>query len=140
MDIWQYMLQKEREFKKFSVTPEQPLHEMFQAAPDSQDGKRGRVLGRLIFNDDAYMDVLERIVVRGNSVHRDRYAYALILDGVHEYSWERHKTHDPAVHEHEGSGRIRRGTQPVSLAVALELSWEMVSLRAEAEVLWEEES
>jgi hypothetical protein len=56
MDIWQYMLQKEGEFARFSVVPDRELDRMFQAAPDSQDGKRGRVAGNLVFPEqDAYL-------------------------------------------------------------------------------------
>ena len=132
MDIWTYMLQKEREFKENSVEPDRPLDEMFRAAPDSPDGKRGRVLGNLAFAEqDAYLRVLERVVVRGNSVHRDRYSYALIIAGLHEYGWERDRTHDPAVHEHEGSGRTRKPSEAISLKKVLAIAWDRLSAQAE---------
>lgn len=132
MDIWTYKMQKEREFEENSVEPDPPIDEIIQAAPDSPDGKRGRVLGYLVFPEqDAYMRVFERVVVRGNSVHRDRYSYALIIDGVHEYGWERDPSHDPAVHEHEGSGRTRKASEPCPLKRALKIAWERLSERAE---------
>ncbi|HSI80744.1 MAG TPA: hypothetical protein VK919_08850 [Solirubrobacterales bacterium] len=99
MDIWEYMLQKEAEFRRFSVTPDRELHDMFKAAPDSPDGKRGRVFGDLVFPEqDAYLRVLERVTVRRGAIHRLRYSYALIVAEVHEYGWERDPTHNPAVH------------------------------------------
>jgi hypothetical protein len=130
------MLQKEREFKDLSVTPDRPLDEMFLTAPDYPNGKRGIVFGALQFPepDDAVMHVYERVVVRGNSVHRDRYSYAFVIGGVHEYGWERHKGHPPEVHEHQGSGREKVASDPVSLKRALTLAWEMISRRAELPV------
>lgn len=136
MDIWQYTLQKEREFERYSVTPDRELDQMFQAASDPPDGKRGLVRGNLIFPEqDAYLRVYERIVVQGPVPRRETYAYSLIINGVHEYGWAREPDHDPQVHEHVGEERTRRPADPIGLGAVLEIAWNWLSQLAE--VRWD---
>jgi hypothetical protein len=129
MDVFEYFAQKEIEFDAYSAYPDTSPEQVFQAAPDSD--QRGRIFGNLSLGENAYLRVLEHVVVRGNSVHRDSYAYHLMIDDVYDYGWERDPSHDPAVHEHEGTERLRKATQPISLKRALELSWDRVTQRAE---------
>jgi hypothetical protein len=129
MDIWDYFHRKEREIRDMGVSLETPRADAFSAAPDSDI--RGRLLFNLGLTENAYLQVLERVVIRGNVAHRDRYAYTLVVDGLHVYGWERHKTHDPVVHEHEGSGRVRKASEPIALRRVVDLAWEMLSSLAE---------
>jgi hypothetical protein len=136
LDIWEYFLQKEREFSDAGGVPEEPPSEIFRADPGSDDA-RGRVRAtlRLAGAADAYVEVYERVlVVDSRYTTREVYSYALVIDGTHVRGWERDPAHDDSpVHEHYGSERKReRHTQPISLKRALEICWEEVSLHAEA--------
>jgi hypothetical protein len=65
LDIWEYHLQKEREFADAGCTLEEPPSAVFQAEEDS-DGRRGRVIGTLrLMADpiDAYVEVYERVLI-----------------------------------------------------------------------------
>ena len=77
MDIWEYFLQKEREFSDAGCVPEEPLSDVFQADPYS-DGTRGRVRATLRLMDkapDAHVEVYERVVVVDNHRTREAYSY-----------------------------------------------------------------
>lgn len=132
MDIFDYFMQKEREFADAGAIPDGPLEKVFRA--DESSDQRGMVFAKLGLTEDAYLAVYERVIVRGKFITREAYSYALIIDGDHVLGWERDPTHkDSPVHEHDGTARKRkRGTKPIALKRALEISWAEVSLRAEA--------
>jgi hypothetical protein len=133
LDVWQYFLQKETEFAKYSAVPADP-ETLFREEPGS-GGKRGLVDGDLALAPNATLRVFERVVVRGNGVTRLAYCYTLIIDGIHWYRWEHDpRTHpeDP-VHEHSGPGENRqKSTQRKALKAVLKRCWEEISLQAEA--------
>lgn len=71
----------------------------------------------------------ELVVVEGNHVHREEYAYYCTSEGEELWGYERDPTHDPAVHRHTGLGHKREPWEPVSFREAAELAWEEVSKR-----------
>jgi hypothetical protein len=133
LDIWDYFSQKEREFAAYSAYPDRPFS--FEVE-DGSDGKMGRIVAFLGMGEDAYMKVVERVVMRDDgSPYREAYHYALVLQEAFAYGWERDPfTHpDCPVHEHgPAPKRERKASEPVTLPEALERAWEMISLQAEA--------
>lgn len=133
MDVWQYFLQKEAEFKDLGLAPDGTWDEAFEAEEGS-GGLRGRVWVLLTLTDSAYLRVYERIVIRGTRLTREAYAYSLVIDGVHVRGWHREPLHtDSPVHEHHGKDRTRKvGTRSIAFKRVVELCWEEISLRAGA--------
>jgi hypothetical protein len=135
-DIWEYFLQKEQEFSRYSAVPEaRHLGEtMFRALPGTDD-QEGVMRLNLGLQEDAYVKVFEHVVVRDKRITRVAYAYTLIIDEARVNAWDcdpRNHPEDP-VHEHEGPDRVRQtGTDRISLAEVLEIAWKEISLRAEA--------
>jgi hypothetical protein len=129
MDVWEYFFQKQREWAEHSAHPDRPYP--FEEEAGS-GGQRGRVFCNLTLTDEAYLRVYERVEVRGNAIHRETYAYSLIIDGAHAHAWHREPDHDPAVHEHEGSDRTRKPAESIPLCDCIDLAWEMASEQAEA--------
>lgn len=128
MDVWDYFHQKEDEFRRNSVFPDR---HMFQATPGSED-RRGRVFGNLNFSDNAYLSVLEFVVVRANRyIHREKYAYFLVIGSEEIGGYERDRTHSPPVHRHCGLDHTRSPAKPIALKGALDLAWDYVSKKAD---------
>jgi Family of unknown function (DUF6516) len=129
MDVWEYFVQKQVEWAERSVHPDREFP--FEEEAGS-NGQRGRIFCDLELTDDAYLAVQERIIVRGTGVHREMYAYSLVVDSAHLYGWAREPDHDPPVHEHEGSDRTRKPAQPIALCDCIDEAWRMASEQAEA--------
>jgi len=133
LDVHEYFLQKEKEFEDCGAVPDDPKT-IFRAEKGA-DGKRGIVKGTLGLHGDAVLNVYERIVVRGDRPTRETYCYALVINGIHVYRWERDPRNHPddPVHEHKGAKEIRQpNTKPISLKKALTRAWGEISLQAEA--------
>ena len=132
VDIWQYSLQREAEFKTLGCVPDRPWSEVFTV--EESDERRARVLTNVGLTDNAYLRVYERIVMRAGRPTREAYGYCLVIEEQHVCSWERDPQHpDSPVHEHHGENRARvRGTRPIPFKRAVELAWEEVSRQAEA--------
>ncbi len=122
MDVWEYFATKQREIEECSGA----LDEGFQMAAQSVEGQRGRVWGRVLLNERAFLQVSERVRVRGSGVTRDEYAYYLIVDGAEFWGMERDPTHDPVDHSHD-SDHNRAPCSPISLKGALERAWDTLS-------------
>ncbi len=129
MDIWQYFLQREKEIESCSL--EIPDHiDLFGA--EEGDERRGKIFGCLHFASyppTVFFAMHEEIVVEGSGISRPRYAYFLVIDGREIGGFERHATHDPAVHKH-CSGHKNHEASPchvVSFKEAAEKAWEYVS-------------
>ncbi len=76
------------------------------------------------------VEVSERVVVRGSRIHRDEYAYYLVIDGVEAWGYERDQSHDPAEHRHVGEDNpTGKPWGAVSSREAVEIAWDEVSLR-----------
>ena len=80
--------------------------------PDTH-GSRGQIHGHITLSVspdvDAYLDVREVVVVEDGHVHREEYAYYLIVNGVELWGHERDPQHAPEdvhCHPREHSDRI----------------------------------
>lgn len=136
LDIFQYFIQKERQFEQrgVSIEPDRRSGEPFRAEPGTDD-QRGFVSANLALTEDVYVSVFEYVAVRGTGTTRLAYSYNLIIKEGTAYQWHRDpKNHaEEPVHEHEGPDRIRHtGTDPVSLDDVLERAWEEANLQLEA--------
>lgn len=129
MDVWEYFEQKRAEWRGKGVEPDKD--NPFEVEAGS-DGQRGRVFCNLHLNDDSYLAVYERVVVKGTGITRLIYAYSLIIDGAHAHGWAREPGHDLEVHEHEGEERTRLAAKPIALCDCIDLAWEIASEQAEA--------
>ena len=134
MDVWEYFMQKEREWADRSAHPDR--HPFEEEA--GSDGQRGRIFCQLSlmeegFPAEAFLAVRERVTVRGSGIHREMYAYSLIVDGAHLYGWAREPDHDPIEHEHRGPKRVRiAAASAIKLCDCIDLAWEIASEQAEA--------
>lgn len=126
LDVWTYFQQREREFDELSVAPTPGLRPMF-AEEAGSDGQRGRIFGQVSLTDDAFLALSERVVVRAGHVHREEYAYFLVIDGAEVWGYERDLSHDPAVHKHMGPDLQRVDAEPISFKAVVELAWDEVS-------------
>lgn len=136
MDVFEYFLQKEREFAELGLSPAPTSRsETMFAAEEGTDDRRGFVWVKLALDDDAYIQVYEHVAVENDHVTRLTYAYALIVDGASVEQWHRDPENHPEspVHEHTGPERTRvPDTEPVTLKEVVERAWAEISLRAEA--------
>jgi hypothetical protein len=132
VDIWSYFQDRERELRECSLYV--PAHiNLFRAEPGDQ---RGKVYGPVHFDgfqETAALCINEEIVVKGSGITRPRYAYFLVIEGHEIGGFERHSTHDPAVHRH-CSGQKHHEPSPwrvMSFKEAAAEAWKYVSELAE---------
>jgi len=59
------------------------------AAEAGTDGQRGRLLGHVHLAEDAYVQIHETVVVEGDNIHREKYAYLLSIAGDEIGGYER---------------------------------------------------
>lgn len=123
MDVWEYFESRRREISDASLTTDRGF--VF-AEEAGSGGQRGRVFGRIIISDRAFLQVNERLVVRGTGVHRDEYAYYLIVDEAEAWGYERDPTHPDPVHRHDRDHN-RYPCEPVSFKQVLEKAWQSSS-------------
>lgn len=102
------------------------------AALEGSDDKRGRVFGRLILSDRAFISMAEVVVVENSHVHREEYAYYLIIDEAEVFARDRDPDHDPQEHGH-GPGHIRVEAGSISFKAFVEEAWKILSSWPEAE-------
>lgn len=135
MDVWEYFQQRDRELADQSAAWE---HESPYTAEEGSDGQRGRIFGRVVLSDSAFLQVHEAVqVVDGRAITRLTYAYFLIYDGAEIWGYERDPLHDDMpVHRHDRDHH-RHPTEPISFKDALTEAWKTVAaeedLRADAE-------
>ncbi len=125
MDVWEYFEQRERECVGLSLVPDEDLPNFYAELKDS-GGRRGRVVARLILTERAFISASERVTVVDNHIHRDEYAYYLIIDGAEVFARERDPTHDPPEHGH-GPGHAWEAAGPISFKAFAEQAWEISS-------------
>ena len=127
-NVWDYFEERDRECKRLSLRPDA---DAFYEAEAGSDDKRGLMILRLDLSPRAFLAVKEEVVVReGGYIHRESYAYFLVIDGQEYAGWERDPSHDPAEHGH-GPGHERVDTGRVTFKQAVELSWEILSKEEE---------
>lgn len=135
MDVWEYFGQKEREFAELSFVPEFGPENLF-AEEAGSNGKRGRIFGnlRMMPEDgelDAFLSISETIIVKGNHIHREEYAYFLVIDGVEIGGWERDLSHHPPVHRHTHGHAERLAAKPIAFREVAKWAWGALSAHAE---------
>lgn len=128
MDVWTYFAQKEREFAELSLVADRETHEMF-AEENGSDGRRGRVFGSVVLMEGAFIAISEVVVVRGNRIHREEYAYFLVIDGIEAWGYERDLSHRPPVHRHTEGHVQRLVAGPIAFKRVAEKAWEEVTRR-----------
>lgn len=121
-NVWDYFEERERECKRLSLSPDP------EAAYVAELGdKRGRLIVKLDLSPRAYLAVNEVVVADDRGfVHRESYAYFLIIDESEYAGWERDPSHDPPEHGH-GPGHERIDVGRVTFKQAVEMSWEILS-------------
>ena len=92
-------------------------------------GTRGRIFGKAILTEHAYLSVYELVVVVGEHIHREEYGYFLVVDGEEIWGYERDLSHDPPVHRHTGTHE-RNASEPISFRDVVEHAWHEVTERA----------
>lgn len=133
MDVWAYLEERRRECGEVSVA-EDHRRPLVMAAEDDTDGQRGRLLGGVHLADNAYVHMHEIVVIEGNNIHREKYAYFLTVDGKEIGGYERDPTHNPAEHRHcsARAHHERLPAAPISFKDAIIEAWECVSRTAES--------
>jgi hypothetical protein len=127
MDVWEYFAQREREFAGLSVAPDPRITEMF-AEEAGSNGMRGRIFGTVFLAENAYLAISEKVVVRGNHIHREEYGYFLVVDDAEVWGYERDPSHEPAVHRHIGPDHSRHdNAEPISFKKVVQLAWDDLS-------------
>jgi hypothetical protein len=128
MDVWDYFWQKEREFSDLSLTPDREFDDLF-AEERGSNGQRGRIFGNLNLDSpvEAFLAVSKLVVVEENHVHREEYAYYLVVRGDEIWGYERDPTHTPAVHRHTEGHQERFEAEPISFKEVTEMAWKYVS-------------
>jgi hypothetical protein len=128
MDVWEYFVQKEREFADLSLTADRQSSDLF-AEEAGSNGQRGRIFGNLNLDSPvpAFLAVSELVVVEGNHVRREEYGYFLVIKGVEIWGYERDLSHDPPVHRHTQGHQERLEADPVSFKEVAEMAWKEVS-------------
>ena len=104
MDIWEYFLQKETEFRSFSLTPanDRGYAGMFFADSENED-RRGRILGGLDLTHPARIEISEQTeIIDASYAHRLSYSYYLVVDGAEVWGYDRDPTHPIPEHRHSG--------------------------------------
>ncbi|HWO47586.1 MAG TPA: hypothetical protein VNM41_05945 [Solirubrobacterales bacterium] len=128
VDIATCLQQKELEIRdRCGYVPDDATFE----EDEGSEGKSGAIRARIWMTNDAYFDIYEAIeIVDESHAHRRVYSYALIVDFVHEYGWNRDPIHpeDP-VHEHDGDDRERVPAGRITLSEAWEGAWERLTSR-----------
>jgi hypothetical protein len=124
VDVWEYFESKRREISEASLSFEDD--EFLFVAEAGSGGQRGRVWGRIGFTERTFLQVSELVVVTGSGIHREEYAYYLVIDGAEVWGYERDPSHDPAVHKHDRNHKSEP-CEPISFKQALELAWETTS-------------
>lgn len=136
MDVWEYFLQRDRELAEQSAAWENEA--AAYTAEEGSHGQRGRMFGRVVLSESAYLQVHEVVEVAGSGITRLAYAYYLIYDGADIWGYERDpiKHEDMPVHLHDRDHR-RHPTEPISFKDALTEAWKTVAaeeeLRADTE-------
>jgi uncharacterized protein DUF6516 len=89
-------------------------------------GLAGRVRGRLVFTERTFLDVMERVEIRGGEPVPLSYAYYLILDGEELWAHENDPTHPMPVHRHDSQHR-RHPDEERTLSEVIAKAWDTVS-------------
>jgi hypothetical protein len=120
VDIFIYGQERRRECEEMSL-----FGMDIRAAAEDGDDQRGRLLGAAYLDETAYIEVHEIVVIQGENVRREKYAYYLVAEDEEIGGYERDPYHDPAEHYHCGEhepGGIPHPT--VSFKEAVRKAWD----------------
>ena len=124
MDVWDYFDRRERECERLSVTQDADIEPVYSALEGS-NGQRGRIVARLTLSDRAFISVSEFVTVGADGhVHREEYAYYLVVDGYEVEARERDHYH--GYHGH-GREHVRKAAGPISFKDFVEMAWNLIS-------------
>jgi hypothetical protein len=128
VDVWAYLEDRRRECRELSVT-DNDEHPLTIADEAGSKGQRGRLMGRVSLSERAVVSVHESVVVRGEGIHREKYAYFLSIDGREIGGYERDPSHAPPEHQHcsTRAPHERSTATSISFKDAIEEAWEHVS-------------
>jgi hypothetical protein len=94
---------------------------------DAKGVARGILSARLPMGEGVFLDVFERVALKDKHVTRERYSYFLVIDDEEIGGYERHPTHEPAVHRHCGPDHsIRTACDAVAFKAAVSEAWGIV--------------
>lgn len=127
-DVWDYFERRDREVAAQSCAWDDDGTRY--AEEHGSNGQRGRIWGRVLLSDHAFLQVNEAIKVDGGYVRRVEYAYFLVYDGAELWGEERDPTHDPAVHCHDRHHN-RFPSSVISFKDALTKAWKMAAAEEE---------
>ena len=127
MDIWDYFDQWQRQCEASSLPSDTSYYAMCAALTGSD--LQGRIFGRLVISDRAFLSVSERIVIEDGRPHREEYSYYLVLDDEEVWGRDRDPTHVPPEHGHEGEEHDWIDAGAASFQEVIDLAWETVTER-----------
>ena len=115
-----------------SLACDAPFAQTYWAEVGSDD-RRGRIFGRYILTETAYLAVHEVVeVVDDSHIHRIEYAYYLIINGFEIWGYERDPNHEAEGlldHMHTEEHGQRLPSEPVSFKQAAEMAWDEITRR-----------
>lgn len=126
-DVWEYFEQWEHFCTDNSLHPDTSFERMCSALAESED-KRGRIFGRLVISDRAFLSVSELVVIENDHAYRKEYSYYLIIEGLAVWGYDRDPTHDPPDHGH-GEDHAWLDTGTVTFKQVVDHAWETVTER-----------
>jgi len=126
VNVWDYFDQWQRQCEANSLPSDSSYNDMCAAFAGS-DENMGRIFGRLVISERAYLSVSERVVIGDGRAYREEYSYYLIVDDEEVFGRDRDLTHVPPEHGHEGEGHEWIETGPVSFQEVIDLAWERVT-------------
>jgi hypothetical protein len=124
VDVASYGEERRRECRELSLDDSGIV-----VAEEEGDPRRGRLLGVVHMNDFAFIKVHEIVVIEGEHIHREKYAYYLVVDGNEIGGYERDATHAHAEHRHCSIHGHGPGVPcgPISFKDAVREAWEWLS-------------
>lgn len=128
MDVWGYLDDRRRELAQLSLA-EGPDYQLDVAEEEGSNGQRGRLLGRVWLNDEAFVEMHETFCVEGEGIHREKYAYFLCIGNDEIGGYERDPSHDPAEHAHcsQHTEHERTPAGQMTFKGAIKTAWDYLS-------------
>lgn len=123
--IGEYFDERERECRALGLVPEGLI------LGELEGGAKGRLVMRLTLSERAFVRVAERVELHDNYVHRESYAYYLIVDGQEYYSRDLDQYHGHHGHPTPGNHQIRVPAERISFKDFIAKAWEILSAEEE---------
>lgn len=125
--IPEYFEERRRECRRLSLVEASKPRYLIESGPDEE---RGRIILSLHMTERATLAVSESILIGSSGLHREEYAYYLLIDGQEYWSRDLDKLH--GYHGHTiGHKRVEAGR--ISFKRAAEEAWRIVSQEEDLE-------